>query len=85
MTWTLQPEAAIAGWVGAVLLLGAYLLVSTRRMAGDGIWFQSLNIAGSLGLGIAAVAGGVWSSAALNALWVTVGLWVLTRRGQPGT
>jgi hypothetical protein len=80
VTWT--ALAAVAGWVGTVLLLLAYGLVSLRRLDGDGVRFQLLNVVGSAGLGAAAVAGGVWSAATLNALWVGIGLAVLARRAR---
>jgi hypothetical protein len=73
--------AAVVGWTGTCLLLAAYVLVSLRRLDGDGVAFQLLNVTGSTGLGIAAVAGGVWSAATLNALWVAIGLVVLARKG----
>jgi hypothetical protein len=88
MSWPVF--ASTVGWTGTVLLLLAYGLVSTGRLSGNGAAFQLLNVAGSAGLGIAAVAGGVWSAATLNALWVAIGLWVLVRlavrraRGTPG-
>lgn len=73
-------EAAQAvGWVGAVLLLLGYWLVSTRRVDGEGLPFQLVNIAGSVFLGIAAVGGRVWSSAALNAVWALIGVAVSVR------
>ena len=34
----------IGGWVGAVALLSAYALVSNRRLAGDSVRFQALNL-----------------------------------------
>lgn len=77
MSWPLV--AAVAGWVGAVLLLLGYGLVSVRRLDGDRPLFQVLNVTGSTGLGLAAVAGGVWSAAVLNGLWVAIGLGVLLR------
>ena len=69
----------IAGWIGAVLLLTAHLLVSIRRLAGNGVLFQMLNVAGSAGLAGAAVAGKVWPSAAVNLVWIGVGVVILVR------
>lgn len=71
--------AQAVGWVGAVLLLLGYWLVSTRRVDGEGLPFQVVNVAGSVFLGIAAVGGRVWSSAALNAVWALIGLAVSAR------
>jgi hypothetical protein len=71
--------AMIAGWIGALLLLTAYFLVSIRRLAGNGVLFQLLNIAGSVGLAAAAIAGGVWPSVALNVVWIGIGVVILLR------
>lgn len=71
--------AAVVGWAGAVLLLTAYLLVSSGRLDGDGAAYQGLNVLGSLGLGAAAACGGVWSSVALNGIWAGVGVGALVR------
>ncbi len=72
--------AAIAGWVGTVMLLLAYWLVSTDRVVGHGLGYQALNIGGSVGLGLAAIGGRVWSSATLNAVWALIGVGVLMNR-----
>jgi hypothetical protein len=69
----------IAGWIGTILLLTAYLLVSLRRLAGDGVVFQVLNVSGSVGLACAGIAGGVWPAVALNAVWIVIGLFTLGR------
>ena len=71
--------AVIAGWAGAFLLLAAYTLVSLRRLSGDGVLFQALNLIGSLGLGAVSVAGRVWPNAVVNLVWICVGVVVLIR------
>jgi uncharacterized membrane protein YccC len=74
---TFDGVAAVLGWIGTTLLLLAYWLVSTKRVSGDGAHYQVLNIGGSVGLGVASVAGGVWSSVALNLIWGCIGVVVL--------
>jgi hypothetical protein len=76
---TAADAAQGIGWVGAALLLLGYWLVSTRRADGEGLPFQVVNIAGSVFLGIAAVGGRVWSSAALNTVWAAIGVVVAVR------
>ena len=68
-----------AGWIGAFLLLTAYFLVSLRRLAGNGVLFQVLNVAGSTGLAGASAAGGVWPSVALNVVWIAIGVVILVK------
>ena len=73
----------LAGWVGAVALLGAYALVSAGRLQGRGLAFQLLNLVGALGLLANGVWHGAWPSAALNLVWLVVGFVALTRL-RPG-
>jgi hypothetical protein len=63
----------IAGWIGALALLGAYALVSRGRVTGDGPAFQALNLLGAIGLLINGVHHQAWPSAALNAVWLLIG------------
>jgi hypothetical protein len=71
--------AMIAGWIGAFVLLTAYFLVSLRRLAGNGVLFQLLNVAGSAGVAVASIAGRVWPSVALNVVWIGIGVVILVR------
>ena len=68
-----------AGWVGAAALLLAYALVSTGRLGGRSTGFQVLNLVGSAGLLVNGMWHGAWPSAALNALWLVIGLVALVR------
>jgi len=63
----------IAGWIGALALLGAYALVSRGRVAGDGPAFQALNLVGAIGLLVNGVHHQAWPSAVLNAVWLLIG------------
>ena len=38
-----------AGWVGAALILLAYLLLSAERLSGQSLIFQSMNVVGAAG------------------------------------
>ena len=64
----------IAGWVGAVLLLGAYLAVSTGTLTSDSFWYQILNIAGAIGMFILASARRAMPSAITNIIWAIIGI-----------
>jgi hypothetical protein len=69
----------LMGWVGAVLLLLAYALVSSRRLAGDSVRFQLLNLSGGLLLAINSGYHGALPSVAVNAIWIVIGLVALLR------
>lgn len=62
------------GWLGAALLLLAYALVSNRRLAGDSVRFQLLNLSGGVMLAINSGYHGALPSVAVNAVWIVIGL-----------
>jgi hypothetical protein len=76
----------IVGWVGATLILGAYLFLSAGRLTGQSPLYQWMNVVGAAGF----VINGWWHravpSAALNVLWMVIGgfaLWrIWQRRGS---
>ena len=43
MEWSID----VVGWCGALIVLLAYTLVSIRRVEGDSVLFQVLNISGA--------------------------------------
>ncbi|WP_033343722.1 CBU_0592 family membrane protein [Catenuloplanes japonicus] len=69
----------VLGWAGAGVLLLAYALVSTKRLAGDGWRFQLLNLAGGLALAVNSAWSGAWPSAVLNVVWVGIGAVAIAR------
>lgn len=73
----------VLGWMGAVLLLAAYWLVSTNRARGNGLGFQSLNIAGSAMLIANSAYYGALPSVGVNAFWILIAIVALVKRGRP--
>lgn len=69
----------IGGWIGAVALLSAYALVSNRRLAGDSIRFQSLNVIGSVLLALNSGYHGALPSVVVNGVWILIGAVALVR------
>jgi len=79
---TLLVDAA--GWLGAAALLLAYGLVSAGRLTGGSTGFQLLNLGGAAGLLANGVHHGAWPSAALNGVWLAIGVLALVRlRREP--
>lgn len=70
----------VAGWSGAAALLAAYALVSSGRLTGRSAGFQALNLCGAAGLLLNGTWHGAWPSAALNAVWLVVGVAALRAR-----
>lgn len=69
----------IIGWVGAAMVLGAYLLVSAKRLAPDGLRYQALNVGGAFLLGVYALWHGAVAGAVLNGIWFIIGMAVAVR------
>jgi|YNPBryunderm2012_1023409.scaffolds.fasta_scaffold00029_18 hypothetical protein len=69
----------LAGWSGALMLLLAYLLVSTRRLAGDSFLYQLLNLAGSACLLLNAYHFGAYPSVGVNSVWIGIALFTIIK------
>jgi hypothetical protein len=69
----------VVGWLGVVVLLLAYGMVSTRRMEGSGIAFQLMNIGGAAALIVNSYYYGALPSVGVNVAWIAIGGYALAR------
>lgn len=69
----------IGGWIGTAALLLAYGLVSTRKLAGDSVPYQVLNLIGGVLVLINSFAHGAMPSVAVNVFWIAIGIFALSR------
>jgi hypothetical protein len=69
----------VLGWVGMALLIGAYALVTAGRLTGQSLRFQLMNLFGGAGLMVNSAYYDAWPSAALNLVWVGIGIVGLVR------
>ena len=74
----------IVGWVGVALLLAAYYLVSTRRLAGDSATYQWLNIAGAAMLITNSLYFGAYPSVGVNVAWIGIAFFALIQIRRTG-
>ena len=65
--------AEFCGWSGAVLVLVGYYLVSGRKVSGDSLLFQGMNIGGACLLIIYTYNRGAYANTAVNSMWVIIG------------
>jgi hypothetical protein len=76
---TLDLLMELVGWTGAVLVLGAYILVTAGRLQGNSAQFQWMNLLGSA----AFIANTAWHRAipsmVLNIIWSLIGFVALFR------
>jgi hypothetical protein len=75
----IEIAVEVAGWMGAALILLAYLLVTMGRLTGKSPAFQWMNLVGAAGFTI----NGWWHraipSAALNVIWMLIAAIALGR------
>ena len=75
----------MAGWLGALLILAGYLLVSSGKLTGQSRLYQWMNIVGAAGFVINSGVRGAIPSAALNVVWLLIGAVTLWRIGKRGS
>ncbi len=66
------------GWIGALLILGSYILVSLGKLEGRSAAFQWMNVVGAAGFIVNSGWHGAIPSTALNVVWLAVGLATLS-------
>ena len=65
------------GWTGAILILLAYFLVSTKRVLPKSRFYHSLNLLGALGIVVNSYAQGAFPAAGLNVVWSLIAIYGL--------
>jgi hypothetical protein len=75
----MRRAVEVIGWVGAVLILLAYALLSTGRLSSRSRTYQLLNVAGAVGFIVNSGVNGALPSAVLNVVWMGIGLTALYR------
>ena len=66
-----------AGWMAAVLILAGYALLSLGRVDARSRLYQWMNIVGAAGFVINSGWKAAWPSAALNVVWMGIGIYTL--------
>jgi hypothetical protein len=77
-----------AGWIGAALILLAYLLLSMGKVTGQSPLYQGMNIVGAAGFIVNGWWHGALPSAVLNIIWMLIGgvaLWRIMARRRSST
>ena len=84
----LEIGVEVVGWVGASLILGAYLLLSMGKVTGQSLLYQAMNVAGAAGFIVNGWWHGAVPSAVLNVVWMMIGavaLWRIKSRTRSAT
>lgn len=72
----------LVGWAGALVVLGAYALLTAGRWRAEQLRYQAANALGAGALLVWAVSIAAWPSALLNAVWAVVGVYGVVRLGR---
>lgn len=73
----------LLGWTGAVLILGAYALVSLGKLPPSSRLWAGMNIVGSGALAWSSLLDRRWPFVTLNLVWAGVGIWSLINPPRP--
>jgi hypothetical protein len=76
----------VVGWMGVAGLLLAYVLVSTKKIEGDSVPYQVLNLLGAVFLTVNSFYYGAYPSVGVNVVWIGIAVYALVRVGfrSPG-
>ena len=67
----------ILGWIGAGLVIGAYFLVSTKKLPPTSVFYQLMNLFGALGVGINVFTQKAYPSVVLQLVWAVIAIFGL--------
>lgn len=73
----------LVGWIGAVLILSGYALLTSGRVTAQSPLYQWLNVVGAAGFIVNGIANQAYPSAGLNIIWMGIGavaLWKIAQR-----
>jgi hypothetical protein len=75
----LKPFVEVVGWLAALLILGAYGLLSSGKVDGKSALYHWMNVVGAVGFVINSGYNGAFPSAVLNVIWIGIGVFGLVR------
>jgi len=68
------------GWLGAVFLLAAYAMISSKKLEADSMTYQLLNIIGSVFLVANTIFYRAYPSSFVNVIWAGIAIFSITTR-----
>lgn len=65
-----------AGYIGVVLVLSSFLLLQARKLHGNGLAYQLMNILGALGVSLSLLFGVAinWPALLMEVAWIAIGI-----------
>ena len=75
----------VVGWIGAILILAGYAMLTAGKVTAKSPTYQWMNVVGAAGFIANSSWNGAWPSAALNVIWVGIGVVALVKNFGPRT
>ncbi|KLD65326.1 CBU_0592 family membrane protein [Dyella japonica] len=65
-----------AGYIGVVLVLSSFLLLQARKLHGNGLVYQLMNVFGALGVVLSLLFGVAinWPALLMEVAWIAIGI-----------
>jgi len=76
---TVKILIEVIGWAAAVMMLSAYVLLTTGRLSSHSAWYQWLNVLSGAGFIVNSGWNGAYPSAGINVMWMAIGLYGVLR------
>ncbi len=67
------------GWIGTVLIVAAYFLVSTNRISATSKNYQLLNFFGAIAVGVNVFYQSAWPAFTLQVVWAIIAVFSLLK------
>jgi hypothetical protein len=67
----------VLGWIGALQILTAYALISLKKVEGDSLFYQLLNIVGSVFLVVNTYYWRAFPSTLVNVVWAIIAVFAI--------
>lgn len=74
-----QTIIDVFGWIGTISYLTAYYLISTKKIEGDSVPYQLMNLFGGVLLTMNAVFHGAMPAVGVNVAWIGISIFALGR------
>lgn len=78
----MKTTIEVIGWSGAVLILAAYALLSAGKLKSESVTYHLMNILGAAGFVVNSGWNGAFPSAAMNVVWIGIGVYALRQRHE---
>lgn len=74
---SLEFITELAGWIGVLLILFAYALLSFGFISSQSLWYHGLNFFGGIGIIADALADKDYQPVVLNLIWMGIALYAI--------